>query len=136
MVTSRYPRRGQRLAPQLLRQLLAIPLPQASLPAGARRDLLLCDLDEGSWKRFEEPVCHDLARQIVQAVAARIRTPSLGGHRLLPPVPEGLTLTDLDLEVRTLNCLAGRPAGASAGSRQDVARRRAEPEGVLGEVAR
>ncbi|MBN2473868.1 MAG: hypothetical protein JXB62_04635 [Pirellulales bacterium] len=66
---------------------------------------MLCDLDETVWERFDEDVCQGLAFAVVRAVARAARTPMAIGDHHLPAIPEGMTLADLDLEVRTLNCL-------------------------------
>jgi len=57
-----YPRRGQRLAPETLRSVLAAPVPDSSVGAA----LMLCDLDETAWVRFDEQTCRKLARAVVR----------------------------------------------------------------------
>ncbi len=106
MPRSRYPRRGHRIAPAALRALLGVPVP-ASFGA-ARRDvtgLLLADLDETAWERFAEEECQQLAAEVVRVLGRAARMPIKIGDQRLPPLPEGLTLADLHLEVRTVNCL-------------------------------
>ena len=105
MATSRYPRQGFRLAPAMLRGILEVPLSKECQPNRAHGPLMLCDLDETAWTRFGAETCQKLACQIVRTVASKIRTPDLGGERILPPLPSGWTLADLDLESRTINCL-------------------------------
>ena len=104
MGRSRYPRRGHRLAPSTLRELLEEPVPAKYL-RGGNDDLLLCDLDESSWQRFGDETCRALAGEIVRTVGRAARMPMPIADRRLPPVPRGIKLTDFDLEVRTLNCL-------------------------------
>jgi len=105
MGSSRYPRRGHRLAPATLHELLEEAIPER-FHAGPETDkLLLCDLDETSWQRFGEEACRELAAEIIQAVGRAARLPMSIADRHLPPIPRGMKLTDLDLEVRTINCL-------------------------------
>ncbi len=106
MAKSRYPRVGHRLAPMALREMLEAPLPakfcngdDANLPQR------LCDLDETAWKRFSEETCQELAAVVIKAIGGAARAPMPIGDRHIPSIPKGMTLADLDLEVRTLNCL-------------------------------
>jgi hypothetical protein len=105
MGRSRYPRRGQRLAPATLRELLEVEVPAEYLPGPSDAGLLLCDLDESAWDRFGEETCVELALEVVRAVGRAARMPMPIGDRRLPPIPQGMKLADLDLEVRTVNCL-------------------------------
>ena len=104
MGRSRYPRRGHRLAPATLRELLEEPVRATCLPGG-NDDRLLCDLDESSWERFGDETCGALAAEIVRTVGRAARMPMPIADRRLPPIPRGAKLADFDLEVRTLNCL-------------------------------
>jgi len=107
MARTRYPRRGHRIAPATLRELLEVPVPGAFLKG--RRELTglrLCDLDETAWERFTEQECRELAVEVVRVLGPVARAPIEIGGRRIPAIPEGLTLTDLDLEARTANCLA------------------------------
>jgi len=105
MGRSRYPRPGHRLAPSTLRELLQEPVPAQYFQDEHDGGLLLCDLDESSWDRFGEEACQQLAVEVVRAVGRAARMPMPIADRRLPPIPRGLKLTDLDLEVRTVNCL-------------------------------
>jgi hypothetical protein len=105
MARSRYPRKGHRLAPAALGEILDAPVRTKHPAVKQRAGLRLCDLDERAWKWFPEEVCRQLAGEVVGAVAAAVRSPIPIGRRPLPAIPEGLTLADLDLEVRTINCL-------------------------------
>jgi len=105
MGKSRYPRRGHRLAPATLRELLQVPLPDECRNERTPPDLLLCDLDESAWGLFDAATCEALAAEILSTVGRAARMPMAIADRRLPPIPQGLRLTDLDLEVRTLNCL-------------------------------
>ncbi len=106
MQSSRYPRPGHRLAPNTLRELLLVPLPKEfrSLPGAS--GMTLADLDERVWERFSQSDCRKLAEAVVRQVARAVRTSNPIGGRRVPALPRGLTLADLNLEVRTLRCLA------------------------------
>ena len=111
MAGSRYPRRNQRLAPSTLREVLRIPIPEKFLAKldrrarSSRAGMMLCDLDESAWERFDESTCQALATEVLQAVSRAARMPTATLDQRLPPLPQGLRLTNLDLEIRTLNCL-------------------------------
>ncbi len=110
MTRSRYPRRGQRLAPVALRELLQAPVPPEFLRNGEADDLpadglLLCDLDETAWDRFGVDACHELARHVLREVSQAIRSSLTLGNHPIPAMPDGMSLADLGLEVRTINCL-------------------------------
>src|SRR3990172_10339298 len=106
MGRSRYPRRGHRLAPATLRELLQERIPRKYFPDAGDDELLLCDLDESSWKQFGDDGCRKLAVEVVRAVSRAAGMQMTIADRKLPPIPRGMKLTDLDLEVRTVNCLA------------------------------
>lgn len=105
MGRSRYPRRGHRLAPATLRELLEVRVPSKYLRRSEDEGLLLADLDESAWDRFDEATCHELAGEVVQAIGQAARMPMSIADRPLPSLPQGMKLTDLELEVRTINCL-------------------------------
>ena len=105
MERSRYPRHSHRLAPATLRELLKQPVPPEYLDGQQGDGLLLCDLDESSWQRFGGEVCQQLAVEVVRGVGQAARMPMPIADRRLPPIPRGMKLADLELEVRTLNCL-------------------------------
>lgn len=107
MGRSRYPRRGHRLAPAALRELLQVPIPAQLRCDKMPEGLQLCDLDESAWQWYDEATCEALAGEILRVVGRAARMPMPIADRRLPPIPPGLKLTDLDLEVRTLNCLVG-----------------------------
>ncbi len=105
MAKSRYPRPGHRLAPKSLRELLQVPVPARFLKRTEDSGLLLCDLDETAWNRFGEDVCRELALEVTRAVGRTVRSPTPVKDHRLPAIPGGMPLADLELEVRTLNCL-------------------------------
>ncbi len=105
MGRSRYPRRGHRLAPRTLRELLQEPVPEKYLRGRKADGLLLCDLDESAWERFGDEGCRQLAMEVVRAVGRAARMPMAIADRRLPPIPRGMKLADLELEIRTVNCL-------------------------------
>jgi hypothetical protein len=108
-VSNRYPRRGERIAPQTLREFLAEPVPEHLLDSadGASTGgaaLKLCDLDETAWQRFSEAALVELARRIVDCVAAH-HVRKVFQDRHFPRPPQGTCLEDLSLENRTRRCL-------------------------------
>ncbi|MDY0168708.1 MAG: DNA-directed RNA polymerase subunit alpha C-terminal domain-containing protein [Thermoguttaceae bacterium] len=105
MAYSRYPRRGHRLAPATLRELLTAPIPKRYSSRAGREGMILADLDESAWTLFDQETCLALASEVVSAVGRAARAPLSIGNRPLPALPEGVTLADLELEVRTVNCL-------------------------------
>src|SRR5213075_1021399 len=64
---SRYPRRGQRIAPETLRPLLNVPIPDGRVGGGT----FLCDLDETAWERFGEKTCRKLAETVVKRLVSQ-----------------------------------------------------------------
>ncbi len=105
MGTSRYPRRGHPLAPATLRELLEDPMPEEYRVDPSDSPLRFCDLDESAWDRFPEQTCRELATEVIQTVGRAARLPMAIADRRLPPIPRGMKLGDLELEVRTANCL-------------------------------
>lgn len=105
-LTSRYPRRNHRLAPATLRGLLQARVPAKYLQGLPSDSLRLCELDESAWQRFPEDTCRKLGEEVVREVSRAIRMSPSVGDRRLPPLPQGMRLTDLELEARTLKCLA------------------------------
>ena len=105
-VTNRYPRPGERLAPQTLREFLMEPIPQRLLARGEQSEIKkLCDLDETSWQRFPAEAISELSRMVVDRVASfYIR--KVFQYRQCPRPPRGIRLEDLRLENRTRRCLA------------------------------
>ena len=81
MSRSRYPRRGHRLAPATLRELLQAPVPTKYLRGQKNGPILLCDLDEKAWQQFGDEVCRELALEVIRAVG-RAATPA--GYRWPP----------------------------------------------------
>lgn len=103
--TNRYPRPGERIAPNTLRELLMEPIPARLRGAAGNRDLRLSDLDETAWERFSAEAIAELSTIIVDR-AATYHARRVLQHRHFPRPPEGLGLEDLRLENRTRRCLA------------------------------
>jgi hypothetical protein len=76
---SHFPRMGDRIAPRTLSHILNVP---ARSPLG---DVILQDLDESAWERFESKTCHELVLEVVKEVR-RFRGILCGqlGNRQLP----------------------------------------------------
>lgn len=103
--THRYPRAGERIAPQSLREVLQEPIPREWLTDGAADGLCLCDLDETAWTRFPTVALRALAELVVDRVSAGCARRTLH-NRHFPRPPEGLRFESLRLEHRTQLCLA------------------------------
>jgi hypothetical protein len=104
-VANRYPRAGERVAPDTLRELLMEPIPERLRPVAGDADLKLCDLDETAWERFPAEAIVDLSAIVVDRVATYHARKVLH-QRHFPRPPEGIALEDLRLENRTRRCLA------------------------------
>lgn len=101
----RYPRPGQRIAPQTLRSILNAPIPgewTVGSRWGGRR---LADLDERVWNDLPADRIAWLGERIVQRVNLSATHRELLQQRI-PRPPRGSRLEDLQLENRTYNCLA------------------------------
>ncbi len=106
MVKSRYPRPRHRLAPAALSEVLQVPLPEKYQPSAPGKRWKLAELDERAWQRFGPQACRELAREIVRAVGRAVQAGLPTAQQRIPAIPRGMTLADLELESRTLNCLA------------------------------
>ena len=104
MGISRYPRPGYRIAPSLLREILDIEINVHQMKGGSI-SIKLCDLDETVWGRFDAETCERLAEAVVSRVRTNIRLVPSMCARWLPAIPTATKLDDLELEVRTYNCL-------------------------------
>ena len=67
-VTSRYPRPGERVAPNTLREFLMEPIPRQLQRRAADAKIKLCDLDESAWERFPAEAIVELSKIIVDRV--------------------------------------------------------------------
>ena len=102
MGSSRYPRRGHRIAPLGLRESLDVSVPTGRVDGSQIGNLRLCDLDESVWERFDEAACEALAGAVIRAVGKAVRMPAFAADQRLPPIPDGMKLADLELEIRRL----------------------------------
>ncbi len=100
----RYPRRGYRLAPAALRDILEVPVPGREVSNPSIRGLNLCDLDERISQTLDDRDLSLLGRAIIARVNGSSHHRSLK-ERKFPAPPKGLRLQDLALENRTYNCL-------------------------------
>jgi len=105
---SKYPRTGYRIAPITLKSILdeRIPLRGTVYPAGTK----LYELDESSWEKLPVITCKKLSKIIVAKVNSALCSDlyySQPDFLLigLPNLPEGKKIHDLELEIRTYNCL-------------------------------
>jgi sigma-70-like protein len=107
----RYPRRGYRLAPAVLQEILDVPVPGHEIDNPAVRGLRLCDLDE----TVSQDLHDDELSKLGRAVIARVNVCShkrAVRERKFPAPPKGMRLQDLALENRTYNCLVREGLGA------------------------
>ena len=105
MGIARYPRTGHPIAPAILSDLLTVPVPSGVLASG-HSGVRLCDLGADAWRRWDGSVCDRLARAVVEQV--RQQVPKLSSdmrRRRLPSPPLGTGPDDIELTVRTYNCL-------------------------------
>jgi hypothetical protein len=103
-VTNRYPRPGEPIAPRTLREFLLEPIPSRFVPDAPPDELKLCDLDETAWQRFSPAGLAELARMVIDCVAAQHARKAFQ-HRQFPRPPKGTRLDELHLENRTRRCL-------------------------------
>ncbi len=98
MPISSYPRSGHPIAPSLLEPFLRHKVPKA----GVR----FSELDATAWKQFDEATCKKLGGLLVGHLASRVDDikSSIGSQRI-SPVHADLRLEELEIEVRTFNCL-------------------------------
>ena len=98
MPISRYPRRGHPIAPSMLSPLLRCKAKKVGV--------CLADLDANSWDRFGESMCQALGRTVVQRLSSQASeiVARFGSRRVAPP-GSSLKRCQLELEVRTYNCL-------------------------------
>jgi hypothetical protein len=103
--TTRYPRRGERIAPYTLREFLMEPLPREVCRQYGVANKKLCDLDETAWEWFPPDVVDRLAQLVVERVAAS-HVRKAFRHCHFPRPAAGLRVASLRLESRTRRCLA------------------------------
>jgi hypothetical protein len=103
----RYPRRNERLAPDLLQSVLDVPVPAGRDLDGEFRGLRLVELDETVWSRYPPETCERLGRAIVhrvqQAVYPELHRPA---NVYLPLPSKAFALETLSIETRTFNALS------------------------------
>jgi hypothetical protein len=105
MPHSRYPRTGHPLAPRLLKQFLIEPVPPVDIGAPSGTLVQLSDLDATSWSRWNPVTCECLGTRVVECVRRAVaQDPRLREVRL-PILPAGTLLGEIELEVRTYNCV-------------------------------
>lgn len=102
MPSRRYPRRGERIAPESLREILDVPVPQ-QYPTQISK---LADLDESVWSELSDEQCRELGRYLVDFIRGMGHIlPERISSQPLPTLPNGFALESLDLDVRTFNAL-------------------------------
>lgn len=94
MAISSYPRPGHPIAPNLLEPFLS----DFGVP--------LASMDSTAWQRFDKEFCLVLGERIIKHLTPRIgHIKSKLGFKRISPLKADLGLDDLELEVRTHNCL-------------------------------
>jgi len=88
-----------------LHELLKVRVPKECFKGKRKPKLLMCDLDETIWERFPEDVCHRVAAEVVRTVGRAARMPLPIWSARVPAIPDDMTLADMELEIRTVNCL-------------------------------
>ena len=102
MVSSKYPREGEGIAPELLREVLRSTVPQ-SFNLGSKS---LWQLDREIWTLTDRSNIDQLAEMVVTKVAARVSSlPNKVLSKQLPELPV-ISLSALNVELRTRGCLA------------------------------
>lgn len=102
MPVSRYPREGQRIAPQSLASLLDVPAPRFGRLSRVR----LKDLDHSAWNRFSKKQCLELADAVIAHVRPWVHSLPIDIRaKRLPCPPQWVSCNDLQVDQRTLNCL-------------------------------
>ena len=97
---SRYPRRGQKLAPKALATILDLPVNDKRLGT-----LMLKDLDESVWDKFAPETCKKLADSVVSQIKSSSSALRRFANLRLPvPRTKGRSVK-IQLEQRTFNCL-------------------------------
>ncbi len=106
MGVSRFPRDNYPVAPRLLNEILSAAISIHDMHEAPVQGLRLCDLGSGTWHHFTPDVCRRLADLVVDQVRSVMRClPKDILNRRLPRLPDGVELNDVELEVRTYNCL-------------------------------
>ncbi len=100
-----YPRHGQRIAPVALGELLGVPIPESFGDEVRRAYSSLAALDETVWERLDVETCRRLAEEVLRVIGRALRMSTSVVDRLLPALPPGRKLADLELESRTMNAL-------------------------------
>ncbi|OHB72828.1 MAG: hypothetical protein A2V70_01360 [Planctomycetes bacterium RBG_13_63_9] len=80
------------------------PIPKRLRGPDDDESLRLCDLDETAWERFPPETIAELAKIVVDRVAAH-HVRKVFQHRHFPRPPKGVGLETLQLENRTRRCL-------------------------------
>ena len=105
MGISKYPRPGQRIAPATLAEILDVPLPPEFGYLAAGRFKKLADLDESVWQHASVKACRNLANLVLHQVKQNLTRVK---GKPLPQLLQPILPSDLDIEVRTFNCLKRR----------------------------
>jgi hypothetical protein len=101
---SRFPREGYPIAPKILSKVLNRQIPKKF---SGEIDLKYEDLNKSIWKVFSKKTCKKLSKLVIKEVQKSLASNRKNISSIqIPPLPSGLSINDLPLEVRTFNCLA------------------------------
>lgn len=104
MTVSRYPRKGDPIAPKALGEALVVLLPAQTRTATMQ---YFRDLGEDAWNIFPESVCISLGKALIQVVGPPQGLDDCIREQMIsvPDDMQGLPIGDLELEPRTSNAL-------------------------------
>lgn len=106
MGISKYPRPGQRIAPETLREILDVPVPAEWSGQARERYETLADLDETVWRHMPATKCRTLARFVLRQVQWGLpRALQAVKTKPLPQFHQPIPVSALEVDVRTSNCL-------------------------------
>jgi hypothetical protein len=106
MGISKYPRPGQRIAPETLREILDVPVPAELSGQTPERYETLADLDETVWRHMPATKCRALAKFVLRQVRWGLpRALQAVRTKTLPQFHQPTPVSALEVDVRTSNCL-------------------------------
>lgn len=107
MRISKYPHTGYRIAPITLKCILDKRIPKQLIGTAYPANAKLYELDESSWEKLPAENCEKLSKIIIAEVNSALLHHKRTARRQLNllHLPKGKEIHDLELEVRTYNCL-------------------------------
>jgi hypothetical protein len=106
MTGSSYPRKGEKLAPYYLRDILKVKVSDYMRISKLKRELRFCDLDQFTWINYSEQTCIKMANALVKYFSERLHSLPEDLYRTkLPQIPDGVPISRLLLGKRTFSIL-------------------------------